>query len=72
MHTHGYHSKLKVAHGCVQMQNTAITTVVSHKYPLPPLFATLALVQSAGGGGLYTGLDPFSHNYALPSGAPPT
>ena len=51
MHTHGYHSKLKVAHGFVQMQNTAITTVVSHKYPLSlPLFATLALVQSAGGG----------------------
>ena len=39
--------------------------------PSPP-FATLPLVQSAGGACLYVGCDIFSRNYALPSGAPPT
>ena len=32
----------------------------------PPPFATLALVQNAGGG-LYAGCDNFSHDYVLPS-----
>ena len=37
--------------------------------PPPPqtFFATLALVQNAGGA-LYTGCDNFYRNYALPSG----
>ena len=36
--------------------------VVSCKYAPP-----LALVQNAGGGGLYAWCDNFSHDYALPS-----
>ena len=42
-------------------------TIVSCKYTPPPPFATLALVQNAGGGGLYAGCDNFS-DYALPYG----
>ena len=44
-------------------------TVVSRKYTPPPSFATLALVQNAGGwgGGLYVECDNFSRDYALPS-----
>ena len=49
--------------------NYSVTyTVVSRKYAPPP-FATLSLVQNAGGGGgLYTGCDNFSCDYTLPSG----
>ena len=39
-------------------------TVVSYKYAPP--FATLALVQSVGEGGVYAGCDTFSCDYALP------
>ena len=43
-------------------------TIVSRKYAPP--FATLALVQNVGGGGvLYAGCNIFSRDYALPSGA---
>ena len=38
---------------------------MSYKYAPP--FATLALVQKVGGGGLYAGCDNFSRDYALPS-----
>ena len=47
---------------------SCICTVVSANTPPlpPPPFATLALLQTAGGwGGLYAGCDIFSHDYAL-------
>ena len=50
----------------LSMQYSA-STVVSHKY-VPP-FATLAIVQSAGG--LYAGCDIFSCDYDLTFGARP-
>ena len=56
---------------CIQLESwlglrllRGTCTVVSRKYTPP--FATLALVQNAGGG-LYAGCDNFSRDYALPS-----